>query len=90
MHQGVHRKVFPYRSRGDLCAPVEGEVDGREAYRKVPGGVLGSEGREGGEGLWESGRGRVGIRGGEGDPEGGKAPCKSAVGDDGGEAGLTG
>ena len=55
MCQGVHRKVFPYRWRGDLCAPAEEEVDGGEADFKVPGRVLGPEGGEGGEGLWESG-----------------------------------
>jgi len=37
MYQGVHRKVFPYRWGGDLCAPAEGEVDGGEAYRQVSG-----------------------------------------------------
>jgi len=82
--------VFPYWRRGDLRAPAEGEVDGGEAHREVPGGVLGSEGGEGGEGLWESGRGQIGIGGGAGDSEGGQAPPVSAVGDNGGEAGLTG
>jgi len=82
--------VFPYRRREDLGAPTEGEVNGGEAYGKVPGRVLGPKGREGGEGLWESGRGRVGVRGGAGDSEGSKAPLPSAVGDYGGEAGLTG
>ena len=56
----------------------------------MPGGVLGPEGGEGGEGLWESGRGRVGVRGGAGNSEGSKAPPVSAVGDNGGEAGLSG
>ena len=51
MCQGVHRKVFPYRWRGDLCAPAEGEGDGGETYSQVPGRVLGPEGGEGGEGL---------------------------------------
>jgi len=55
----------------------------------VPGGVLGPEGGEGGEGLWESGRGRVGVRGGAGNSEGGKAPFVSAVEANGGEAGLS-
>ena len=32
MCQGVHREVFPYRWRGDLCVPAEGEVDRGEAY----------------------------------------------------------
>jgi len=87
---GVDRHVFPYRWRGDLCAPAEGEVDRGEAYRKMPRGVLGSKGGEGGERWWESGRGRVGVRGGAGDSEGGKAPSVPAVRDNGGEAGLVG
>jgi len=87
--QGVNGKVFPYWWSGDLCAPAKGEVDRGEAYCEMPGGVLGSEGGEGGERLWESGRGRVGVRGGAGDSEGGTAPFVSAVGDDGGEASLT-
>jgi len=82
--QGVNGKVLPYRRRGELRAPAQGEVNGGEAYCEVPGGILGSEGGEGGEGLWESGRGRVGVRGGAGDSEGGKAPLVSAVGDSGG------
>jgi len=90
MCQGVNGKVFPYWWRGDLRAPAKGEVDEGEVYSEVPGGVLGPEGGEGGEGLWESGRGRVGVRGGAGDSEGGKAPLVSAVGDNGGEASLTG
>ena len=90
MCQGVNRKVFPYRWGGDLCAPVEGEVDGGAAYCQVPGRVLGPEGGQGGEGLWESGRGRIGARGGAGNSEGGEASPVSAVGDNGGEAGLTG
>ena len=56
----------------------------------MPGGILGPEGGEGGEGLWESGRGRVGVRRGAGDSEGGQAPFVSAIGDNGGEAGLAG
>jgi len=88
MCQGVNGEVLPYPWRGDLRAPAEKEVDGGEAYREVPGTVLGPKGREGGEGLWESGRGRAGVRGGAGHPEGRKAPPVSAVGDDGGEAGL--
>jgi len=55
MCQGVYRKVFSYRWRGDLCAPAEGEIDGGEAYCQVLGRVLGPQGGEGGEGLWESG-----------------------------------
>jgi len=54
----------------------------------VPGRVLGPKGGEGGEGLRESGRARDGARGGAGNSEGGKASPVSAVGDDGGEAGL--
>jgi len=87
---GVDGQVFPYRWRGNFCAPAEGEVDGGEAYRKMPRGVLGSEGGEGGEGLRESGRGRVGVRGGAGDSEGSKAPSIPAVRDNGEEAGLAG
>jgi len=90
MCQGVNGEVFPYRWRGDLRAPAEGEVDGGEAYCEVPGRVLGPKGREGGEGLWESGRGQAGVRGGAGHPEGSEAPPVSAVGDDGGEAGFPG
>ena len=90
MCQGVYREVFPYRRRGDLCAPVAGEVDGGEANSEVPGRVLGPEGGDGGEGLWESGRGRVGVQGGAGNSESGEASSVSAVGDNGGEAGLTG
>ena len=70
--------------------PTKGEVNRREGYREGPGGVLGPEGGEGGNGLWESGRGRVGVQGGAGNPEGGKAPPVPAVGDNGGEAGLAG
>jgi len=88
--QLVKGKVLPYRWRGDLRAPAKREVNGGEAYCEVPGGILGSEGGEGREGLWESGRGRVGVRGGAGDSEGGKGPLVSAVGDNGGEAGLAG
>ena len=40
--------------------------------------------------MRESGRGRVGIRGGAGNSEGGEAPLVSAVGDNAGEAGLMG
>jgi len=90
MCQGVNGEVVPYRWRRDLRAPAEGEVDRGEVYCGVPGRVLGPKGREGGEGLWESGRGRAGVQGGAGHPEGGKAPPVSAVGDDGGEAGFPG
>jgi len=86
---GVHREVFPYRWRGDLCVLAEGEVDGGEAYCQVPGRVLGPEGGEGGEGLWESGRGWVGVRGGAGNSESGEASSVLAVGGNGGEAGLS-
>jgi len=85
MCHGVNGEVLPYRWSGDLRAPAEGEVDGGEAYCKVPGRVLGPKGGEGGEGLWESGRGRAGLRGGAGNSEGSKAPPVSAVGDNGGE-----
>jgi len=88
--QGIDREVFPYWWRGDVCAPTEGEVNGGEAHRKMPVGVLGSKGGEGGEGMFESGRGRVGVQRGAGDSEGGEAPFVPAIEDDGGEAGLTG
>jgi len=90
MCQGVNGEVLPYRWRGYLRAPAEGEVAGGDAYCKVPGRVLGPKGGEGGEGLWESGRGRAGVGGGAGNSEGSKAPLVSAVGDNGGEAGLPG
>ena len=51
---------------------------------------MGSEGGEGGKCQRESGRGWVGFRGGAGDSEGGKTPLVSAVGGNGGEAGLPG
>ena len=82
--------MFSYWRRGDSRAPVEGEVDGGEASSEVPGGVLCSEGGEGGEGLWESSRGWIRARGGAGNPEGGQASPVPAVGGDGGEAGLAG
>ena len=82
--------MFPYWRRGDFCAPIEGEVDRAEAYRGMPGRVLGSKGGEGRERLWEPGRGQVGIWWGAGNPEGGEASSLSAVGSDGGEAGLPG
>ena len=90
MCQGVDRKGFPYRWWGDPRVPAKGEGSGREAYCKVPGGVLGPKGGERGEGSRESGQGRVRVRGGAGNSEGGKAPLVSAVGDDRGEAGLAG
>jgi len=55
----------------------------------VPGRVLGSEGREGAEGGREPGTSGVGSWGAVGDPEGGKTPSVSAIGDDGGQAGFT-
>jgi len=82
--QGVDGEMFPRWGSGDPRAPAEGKVDGGEAYRKVPGRVMGSEGGEGGEGLRESGRGWVGFRGGAGDSEGGETPLVSAVGSNGG------
>jgi len=90
MCKGVNREVFAYRRRRDPSAPVEGEIDGGEAFSQVAGRVLGPEGGEGGEGLCESGRGRVGVRGGAGNSESGEASSVSAVGDNGGEAGLSG
>jgi len=90
MCQGVNRKGFPYWWRGDLCAPADGEGDGGEAYCEVPGRVLGAKGGEGGEGLWVSSRGRVGVRGGPANSEGVKVSPVSPVGDNGGEVGLTG
>jgi len=67
--------------------PTKGEVNRGGAYRKVPGGVLGPEGKEEGEGVWDSGRGRVGVRVGAGDPEGGKGPPVSVVGNNGARQG---
>jgi len=88
MCQGVDGKVFPYRRSGDSCVPAKGKVNRGEAYLKVPGGVLGHEGGEEGEGLWECGRGRVGVRGGAGNTEGAKSPPVPAGGNNRGEAGL--
>ena len=90
MRKGVNREVFSYWGRGDLRVPAKWEVHGGEAHCKVPGGVLGPKGGEGREGSWESGRSPVAIWGGTGNSEGGKAPLVSAIGNDGGEAGLTG
>ena len=53
--QGVDREVFPNWGRGDVWPPAEGEVDRGEAYHKVPGRILGPEGRVGGDGLREPG-----------------------------------
>ena len=53
--QGVNREVSSYRWRENFRPPVKGEVHRREALCEVPRRVLGPEGREGGEGLWESG-----------------------------------
>jgi len=86
--EGVNRKVLPQWWGGGFRPPVKGEVDRGEAYCEVPGRVLGPGGGEGGEGLWESCRGRVGIRGGAGNPECGQAPPVPAVGYDRGEEGL--
>jgi len=36
------------------------EVDGRETFREVPGGILGPEDGEGGEGVWEPGGSGIG------------------------------
>ena len=90
MGQGVNGEVFPYWRRGDPLVPIEGKVNGGEAYRKVPGRVLGPKRGEGRERLWESGRGRVGFWGGTGDSVGGKAPFVSTIGSNRGEVGLPG
>ena len=47
MCQGVNGEMFSRWGRGDPRGPTEGEVDGGEAYRQVPGQVLDSEGGEG-------------------------------------------
>ena len=65
---------------GNLRPPVEGEVHRGEACREMSGRVLGHEGGEGGESGRESGQGRVGARGGAGDPEGGQGLSIPAVG----------
>jgi len=52
---GVDGEVFSYWRRGNLRLPIKGEVNRGEAFRKVPGRVLGLEGGEGGERLRESG-----------------------------------
>jgi len=88
--EGVDRKVLPLGGGSNLRLPVEGEVHRGEAYREMSGRVLGPEGGEGGEGWWESGRGRVGVRGGADDSEGGQASPTSAVGDSRRQAGLAG
>jgi len=41
--------VFSQGWGGELCLPVQGEVDRGEAFRKMPGRVLGPKGREGGK-----------------------------------------
>jgi len=69
--QGFHREVFSHWREGNFRPPVKGEVNGEEAFSKVRGRVLGPEGREGEEGLRESGCGRVGVRGGAGESESG-------------------
>jgi len=61
--QGVDWEVFPQWRRGDFRPPAKGEVNGGEAFREVPGRILGSEGGEVGEGRGESGRGWVGVWG---------------------------
>ena len=53
--QGVDGEMLSRWGVGDSRAPAEGEVNGGEAYRMVPGRVLGSEGGERGEGQRESG-----------------------------------
>jgi len=69
--QGVNGEVVSFWRRGSFRPPVKWEVDRGEAFHAVPGRVLGLEGREGGEGLWDSGCGWVGLRGGAGNSEGG-------------------
>jgi len=88
--QGVNGEMVFRWGVGDPRAPAESEVDGGEAYRNVPGRVLGSEGGEGGEGQRESGRVWVGVGGGACDSEGRETPLVSAVGGNGREAGLPG
>ena len=58
-------EVFSQLGGGGLRPPVEGEVQRGEAFREVPGRVLGSEGGEGGEGQRESRHHAVCIRGGQ-------------------------
>ena len=82
--------MFPQRRGGDIGTPVQGEIDGGEALCEVSRRVLSSTRREGGEGWWEPGRGRVRVWGGAGHPEGGQASSVSAVWDDRGEAVLSG
>jgi len=86
--EGVDRKVFPQGWGRDLAAPIEGEVDGGEAFREVPGRVLGPKGGERGERWRESCRRRVRVWGGAGYPKGGQSPSVPAVRDNRGEAGL--
>jgi len=88
--EGVDREVLPHRWGRDLGAPIEGEVDGGEAFREVPGRVLGSEGGERGERWRESCRRLVRIWGGAGHPKGGQSSLVPAGRDNGGEAGLAG
>jgi len=73
-----------------LRPPVEGEVTGGEAFREVPGQVSGPEGGEGGEGLWESGRCRVGVWGGSGNSASGWVSSVPTVRYDRRETGLAG
>jgi len=74
----------------DFCPPVKKEIHKNKTPGEVPGQVLGPKGGEGREGGWEPGRAWVGFWGGAGDPEGGKAPPISAVGDNGGMACFAG
>jgi len=53
--EGVDQEVLSPGRGGSFCLPVKGEVYRGEAFRKVPGRILGPEGGEGGEGLQESG-----------------------------------
>jgi len=88
--EGVNREVFSQGRGGDLCQPVQGEVDRGEAFRMMSGRVLGPKGREGGEGRREPSRGRVRVWGGAGHPEGGQSSTVPAVGDHWVEAGFAG
>ena len=55
MGEGVDWELLSQGWGGNFRPPVEGEVNRGEAFRQVPGRVLGPEGGEGGEGLRESG-----------------------------------
>jgi len=71
--------MFPCGWGGYLGAPVEGEVDGGETSREMPGRVLGSEGGEGGKRGREPSRSWVRVWGGAGHHEGGQPSSVPAV-----------